>query len=142
MLGLEQLVFFAATRGEVARRMLVEPASEGARYPWACAGINVTMETLRALKGGTALDEVLFRAAEKLAVDDGEGPGREAMVSVYHDIYGDLFERLHQAWVEADPENVLAFGPVFATAMREAVADLQRHGKVALGGPGSGDKSD
>lgn len=129
LLGLEQLLFFATTRAGVARRMIVEPESEEARYPWACAGINVTMEAVKAVDG-EKLDEVLFRVAEGLGGAEGAGDG---MIKAFHDVYGDMFERLHQAWLEAEPENVLAFGPIFAGVMKEAVGELGRFGRVRLG---------
>jgi hypothetical protein len=130
LLGLHQLVYFARTRGDAAREMLVTPSAEAARYPWACAGINVTMTAAGVLGDGT-LDGVLLTVAEQ---------GRD-VVAAYHDVYCDLFEKLHARWVAADPENVLAFGPVFDAAMKDAVRELKTGRRVVVAeaaGPAEG----
>lgn len=141
LLGLEQLLHIAMTRGEIARRMIVEPEAEEARYPWACAGINVTMEAYHAFVDGHALDATLYRGAERVGAVAG-GNRRKAMLAVYHDVYADMFERLHEAWVGANPENVLAFGPIFKKVMAEVLQDLKQSGQVSPSSSGASGKSD
>jgi ELMO/CED-12 family len=134
LLGLKQLVHIARLRGVAARNMLVTPAAEEARYPWACAGINVTMTAISALGAGK-LDAILLGAAEN-GLD---------VVNVYHGVYCDLFEKLHTRWIAAKPENVLAFGPVFDAAMMDALGNIADQGRVvSTDGSGhvSGNKSE
>lgn len=130
LLGLEQLLHIANTRTDAARRMLVEPADEQARYPWACAGINVTMEAVGAAKEDGALESALYAGAERVSTSGG---GSTEMLFVFHALYADLFERLHHDWVAAKPENVLAFGPIFASTMKEALGEVERTGAVQPG---------
>jgi ELMO/CED-12 family len=145
LLGLEQLLYFARSRTDVARRMLVEPADDAARYPWACAGINVTMKAVGGMMEDGPLDIVLFGGAERVVASGGSAG---AMLAVFHGVYADLFERLHRDWVAAEPENVLAFGPIFAETMKRALSELERSGTVCdgsvavSGGSVSGRKSD
>lgn len=155
ILGLMQLLHMATKRGDTARRMLVEPSQESARYPWACAGINVTYSAFRALQSdeGHGLDLALFRMAERAyqqsrssragnlvgngyATQDGvqtnpDGHQDALMLHAYNEIYADMLEVLHVRWLAAEPENVLAFGPLFDKAMGDCVSSLKKSGCIS-----------
>lgn len=145
MLGLLQVVHFAQTRTHTAHKMLHEPSRPEARYPWACAGINVTMKAIEALREG-ALDKCLLAAAERTisaSPDTAERysaggvanhDARQVLLPTYNDIYGDMFEMFHSRWVAAKPENVLAFKSVFERTMAEAKTQLSTSGRVTLEG--------
>lgn len=114
---LDQLLYIASTRMALARRMIVEPAAEQSRYPWACVGFNVTKEVIRLFKART-LDERLFGKT----VDEG--------LEVMHSVYADIFEILHARWVEANPENLLAFPEVFKSTMAGVNKELEATGTL------------
>lgn len=117
LLALQQLLFFSKERPSIARRMLVEPAEEAARYPWACVGINITSEVVK-LVDSRLLDRMLF------------GLPMQRAVSTVHSVYADMFEILHGEWIEANPENILAFPPVMKHAMQSVRDDLERSGTL------------
>jgi ELMO/CED-12 family len=137
MLGLEQLVHMASTRTNAARRMLTEPASESSRYPWACVGINVTMEALSLLRSSRA-DAPLLTLAHAAAFGPrasqrvNDPPDVASMLAAYHNLYADMFETFHCRWVAAKPENVLAFKPIFEKSMDAVRRDLERDGRVRI----------
>lgn len=115
ILGLDQLIFMASTRTPVARRMLAEPASETSRYPWACVGINITMEAIRILES-RKLNKSLF------------GKSTEQAFEFFNGFYADMFEIVHCRWVEAKPENLLAFPPVLKAAIEEVEKQIDETG--------------
>lgn len=117
ILGLRQLLHFARSRPEIARRMIVEPADETQRYPWACVGINITNEALKLLDA-RLLDQSLYGKSPERAVD------------TFHSIYGDMFEVLHSMWLEAEPENLMAFPPVMKKAMQSIREEIERTGTL------------
>lgn len=114
-LALDQLLHIASNRTSVARNMIVQPSDESARYPWACVGINLTREVVRVVDKGW-LDRRL------LGKSDGDG------MDLIADVYSDMFEILHHNWVEADPENVLAFPQVFKRTMEDVDKELAKTG--------------
>lgn len=124
LLALHQLLYFARTRPSVARRMIVEPAEETARYPWACVGINITNEALK-LMDSRLLDQAMY------------GQPLSRAVETFHAIYGDMFEVLHSMWLDAKPENILAFPPVMKAAMERIRDEIQRTGTLVP--PGADD---
>lgn len=117
LLALHQLLHFARTRPSVARRMIVEPAEEVARYPWACVGINITNEALK-LMDSRLLDQSMY------------GQPLPRAVETFHAVYADMFEVLHSMWLDAKPENILAFPPVMKAAMARVRNEIQRTGTL------------
>lgn len=117
ILGLDQLLYLARTRSPVARRMITEPRAETKRYPWACVGINLTMEAKRILEE-RKIDAGLY----------GKATG-EAIV-VFNELYADMFEILHARWVAAKPENVLAFPPVLKEALEVIDKEVSKNGSL------------
>lgn len=117
MLGLEQLVYLAKTRTSVARRMIKEPLTESKRYPWACVGINLTMEAKRILEE-RKIDVQLYGKSSS-----------EAMV-IFNELYADMFEILHARWLAAKPENVLAFPPVFKETIEAIDKEVGKNGSL------------
>lgn len=117
MLGLDQLLYLARTRTPVARRMITEPRTETKRYPWACVGINLTMEAKRILEG-RKIDAGLY------------GKSRSQMMVVFNELYADMFEILHAKWIAAKPENVLAFPPVLKDALEGIDKEVSRNGSL------------
>lgn len=117
MLGLEQLLYIASTRTAIARRMLSEPASEQSRYPWACVGINLTMEAKRILEE-RKIDTSLY------------GKSIEDALLVFHGLYADMFEVLHARWIQAEPVNVLAFPPVLQETLSAINDEISRTGSI------------
>lgn len=117
LLALRQLLHFARTRPHTARRMIAEPADEIKRYPWACVGINITNEALKLLND-RLLDRQLYGLPQARAVD------------TFHSIYADMFEVLHAMWLEADPDNILAFPPVMKSAMAKVRDEIIRTGTL------------
>lgn len=115
VLALDQLVHLAANRNAVACCMLVEPSVEMSRYPWACVGINLTREVVRLLDA-RVLHPRLF----------GKAP--DAALGVVHDVYADIFEILHQRWLHAKPDNVLAFPAVLKDTMQFVDKELATTG--------------
>lgn len=150
LLGLHQLLHVAQSRNTSCRRMLQEPVAESARYPWACAGINVTFRVFQLLQSdnGQGLDLALFRIAEQayspLMQNAGDSEDRggvdgnsgqptalvSSLLNGYNEIYADLFEEFHRQWVASSPENVLSFGPVFDKSMADCISDLKQRGHV------------
>jgi len=117
ILALHQLLAFARSRPTIARAMLVEPTSESARYPWACVGINITSEALKLLDA-RMLDRNLY------------GMDLERGTETFHSIYADMFEILHSMWLDANPENILAFPPVMKSAMERVRVEVERTGTL------------
>lgn len=111
VLALDQLLYIATARTTVARHMLVTPADDMSRYPWACVGINITREVIRVIDEHL-LDLRLY------------GKSIEAGVDVINNIYADMFEILHHRWVSANPENVLAFPGVFKDFVKDINSQL------------------
>lgn len=114
-LALDQLLHIASNRTTVARKMIVQPSDETARYPWACVGINLTREVVRVVDKGW-LDRRLLGKSE----EDG--------MNLIADVYSDMFEILHYNWIEANPENVLAFPQVFKRTMADVDKELVKSG--------------
>lgn len=119
MLALDQLVHMAGRRTAIAQRMLTEPHDDMARYPWACVGINLTMEVVRILDD-RLLDHRLY------------GKDLEQGLAVLHDVYADIFEVLHARWLQAEPENVLAFPGVLKLTMEFVQKELADGGGVLV----------
>lgn len=117
LLSLQQLLFIAGTRTHVARRMIREPKLETARYPWACCGIQITDSVLRILRE-RLLDTQLY------------GRDSDACMRVFNDAYADIFQFFHSRWVDADPENVLAYPNVFKKAIKDARVSLWETGEI------------
>lgn len=117
MLGLEQLLFLVSTRTTVARRMISEPSAETSRYPWACVGINLTMEAMRILES-RKIDTLFYGKS----VDEG--------LQVFNGFYSDMFEILHRRWVDAKPENLLAFPPVLKQTMASIEDEVDSTGSL------------
>lgn len=117
MLGLDQLLYFARTRTSVARRMISEPSTETKRYPWACVGINLTMEAKRILEE-RMLDGQLYGISNM-----------RAMVT-FNELYANMFEILHARWIAAKPENVLAFPPVLKEALEAINKEVAETGSL------------
>lgn len=115
VLALDQLLHIASNRTAIARKMIVQPSDETARYPWACVGINLTREAVRVVDNGW-LDRRLLGKSE----EDGMG--------LIADVYSDMFEILHHNWIEANPENVLAFPQVFKRTMADVDKELAKTG--------------
>lgn len=115
VLALDQLIYIARTRTSIAQRMIVEPSESEQRYPWACVGINLTKEMLRVVGEGW-LDRALL------------GRPLDSALEVVHSTHADMFEILHRRWVEANPENLLAFPPIFKDVMKDIDNELQRTG--------------
>lgn len=113
-LALNQLVYMAETRTSIAQRMV--GVKGGAEYPWACVGINVTVEAVRLLDAG------LFDVKLYAARDD------EHAVTTVHDLYADMFEVLHAAWIETEPENLLQFPSVRAAAFAQMEMTVKKEG--------------
>ncbi len=126
LLALHQLLHFARTRPSVARRMIVEPADEAARYPWACVGINITNEALK-LMDARLLDRAMY------------GQPLPRAVETFHSVYGDMFEVLHSMWLDAKPENILAFPPVMKATMERVRDEIQQTGTLVP--PGAEDST-
>lgn len=122
MLGLEQLLHLASNRTSIARKMISEPSEEASRYPWACVGINLTMQAMRILED-RKIDKSLY----------GKSP--DDALRVFHDLYADMFEVLHHRWVAAKPENLLDFPPVLKESLAEVEIELSKNG--CLVPPGS-----
>lgn len=112
MLALDQLLHIATTRTSLARRMIVEPAAEMSRYPWACVGINLTNEVKRVVDEHL-LDIRLY------------GKTVDAGLLLIHDVYADMFEILHHRWVQANPENLLAFPDLFKAVLKDVDEQLR-----------------
>lgn len=117
VLALDQLIFIAETRTNVARRMIGEPKDEMSRYPWACVGINLTMEAIRIVESGVIGVELY-------------GKGIEEGMEVFNKLYADMFEVLHSRWVEASPENVLAFPKVFRETLAAINDEVAQNGML------------
>lgn len=115
ILSLDQLLYIAEKRTEVARRMISEPAAEISRYPWACVGINITNEALKLLDSH-AFDVKLY------------GRSVEEVTSIFNGFYADMFEILHARWIKANPENLLAFPAVMKDAMAAIRDEVRRTG--------------
>lgn len=123
LLGLEQLLFIATTRTGVVRRMISEPEPEMSRYPWACVGINLTMEAVRILES-RAIDSSLY------------GKSAEEGMRVFHATYADMFELLHAKWVAAKPENILSFPLVLKESLAAAREEIANGGIIPPGAEG------
>ncbi|CAN8067602.1 unnamed protein product [Agarophyton chilense] len=117
VLALQQLLYIAEHRRPVARRMIVEPSQEVQRYPWACVGINLTMEAIKVLEA-RKIDHSLY------------GKSLEQGLVVFHELYCDMFEILHRKWLAANPDNVLSFPPVLKQALGEIDAEISSTGSL------------
>lgn len=117
ILGLEQLLYIASTRTAIVKRMISEPASEQSRYPWACVGINLTMEAVRILES-RKIDTSLY------------GKSAEDALLIFHGLYADIFEVLHARWIQAEPGNILAFPPVLKETLTAINDEVSRTGSV------------
>ena len=122
ILALDQLLFIATSRTSIARRMISEPKAEVARYPWACVGINLTFEAVRILKS-RAIDRSLY------------GKDIENAMNIFNQLYSDMFEILHHRWLQANPENLLAFPEVKKDALEYIDDEIKRNGSLVP--PGS-----
>eukprot|EP00178_Gracilaria_changii_P003105 TRINITY_DN1452_c0_g1_i1.p1 TRINITY_DN1452_c0_g1~~TRINITY_DN1452_c0_g1_i1.p1 ORF type:complete len:287 (-),score=45.45 TRINITY_DN1452_c0_g1_i1:1741-2601(-) len=117
ILALHQLLYISQHRQSVARRMIVEPPQELQRYPWACVGINLTMESLKILEA-RKIDHSLY------------GKSLEQALVVFHELYCDMFEILHRTWIAANPDNVLSFPPVLKQALSEIHQEISTTGSL------------
>lgn len=122
ILSLDQLIFIASTRQSLAQRMIKEPGESTARYPWACVGINLTIEAISLLESH-AIRESLY------------GKSNEEAMKVFNSLYADMFEIVHAKWVQANPSNILDFPRVKSEAMDQIRKELSTTG--ALVPPGS-----
>lgn len=117
MLGLEQLLYIASTRTSVAQRMISQPVAEASRYPWACVGINLTIQAIRILEA-RKIDTSLY------------GKSEEDAMQIFNGLYADMFEVLHDRWIRAKPENVLAFPPVLKETLAAIDDEVSKTGAV------------
>ena len=117
VLSLDQLIFMAEKRQEIAQRMIGEPSNETSRYPWACVGINLTNEAITIL-ASHELDEKLY------------GRSDDECMEIFNNLYADMFEILHANWIKSKPENLLDFPPVLKTTMSEIRDELARTGTL------------
>lgn len=118
ILALDQLLYIASTRASVAKRMISEPEAEVSRYPWACVGINLTVEAIRILKA-RRIDGNLYA---KKNIED--------RMAVFNELYADMFEILHDRWVKAKPENLLAFPKVLKDALKDIDEEVITKGSL------------
>lgn len=117
VLGLDQLIYIAQTRTRVAQRMIREPGEEASRYPWACVGINLTIQAIRVLES-RVIDHTLY------------GKSVEQGMDVFNALYSDMFEILHARWVAAKPANVMSFPPLLKEALKEIDDELAKKGML------------
>lgn len=117
VLSLDQLLWLTRNRQAIAQRMIAEPLAEEKRYPWACVGINLTEKAIAILNSHT-FDKSLY----------GKPP--EQAMEIFHGMYADMFEILHGMWVDAKPENLLAFPPVLEKAMGRIHEEIKDTGAL------------
>lgn len=122
ILALDQLLYMASNRTEMARRMIVEPKDEVSRYPWACVGINLTNECLRLLTEHAFYKQLV-------------GVPQESQVNTLNTCYCDMFEILHHAWIQENPDNVLAFPAVKKRVLQDIDRQLAATGSLTVPSP-------
>lgn len=115
--ALQQLAYMASARQRVARRMISQPAEEDRRYPWACVGINITVEAVRIVES-RRIDRMLY------------GKGVEEGIHVVHELYCDMFEILHARWMEEGAANLLAFPNVWKSYVKAIDDEIDRTGML------------
>lgn len=115
ILALHQLRYMARTRQHVARRMISQPADEGRRYPWACVGINITVEAVKIVEA-RRIDRMLY------------GKGVEEGIELVHQLFCDMFEILHARWIEEGASNLLAFPKVWKLYLNDIDEQIGRTG--------------
>lgn len=121
VLALNQLLYISKERTTVAQRMISEPNDEQARYPWACVGINLTMQSIRILES-RKFDRSLYGKSESDAM------------WIFNGLYADMFEILHTRWVRANPKNVLDFPPVLKDALAAIDKEVEQNGCLVPAG--------
>lgn len=98
VLGLSNLVAFSTTSALDASRLLRVSQEGGLRwYSWAITGINLTADLLK-LTRERVLDGYYMRWG--------------ATMQSFHALYCVVFVRFNEAWVKANPVNVMEFAKI------------------------------
>lgn len=106
LLGLQQLLEFSGPRwGAAARAALGLSQHPSYGFPFACAGINISSWLLQALETG------LLRRWFSEQVSRGLSVSPQA----FHFLYACVFDRFASHYVASQPEDIMSFGPIFAS---------------------------
>jgi hypothetical protein len=112
--GLMQMVSFAESRPEKARSLLLESEHPRRWFPWAVTGVNVSRFVFELLTEDAVLEERLVEAWR----EGGREGGKEGGMQVVNEVYADVWETFGRVWVDTDPENVMAFPPIWSEVQR------------------------
>lgn len=130
MLGLQQLEYFARTRGPAARGVLSEAMHPRRYYPFSATGINVTAFVLQLLRErrlhqlllGVMDGRTVTAAHKDLGTVRGSPrvAGTCALASeALHEVYVEVFMAFSALWVRKDPPDVMSFAAIFGEIKEE-----------------------
>ena len=121
ILGLMQLEYFARTKAETAKSILMDSVHHRRYYPYAATGINITafvIELLCEHRFHSILFNCLQQHELQSTTNIKDGPSAdetliEIGINAINDLYCEIYEEFNQLWVRKDPENVMAFQLIF-----------------------------
>lgn len=105
MLGLVQLEYLSEKPNRLARDLLKRSLNERYSYPFAIVGINITYNLLKLFQDGSMkhlyydTGDILFRGKQH----------RLNLISIFNDLYVELFLRFDCFWHESKPETIFQF---------------------------------
>ncbi|KAK4527235.1 hypothetical protein GAYE_SCF37G5157 [Galdieria yellowstonensis] len=114
LLALQQLVYFAETRRELALQMLKEASDS---YPFACVGIHCTAAIVQ-LVHEDYLDMLLYACSEEQAF------------KVIHERYCELWIRFHRSWKNKTWEDIMSFQTCFQQQVDKAKQSIAKYGYI------------
>lgn len=128
LLSLENLNYFATTRNESAKNILLESHHPRRFFPFAATGINVTAFLMELLHEGR-FNAMIFRYFEEhflhtsYATSAGPSASEECVRGAFDAlqvVYCEVFEEFAALWVQRDPRDVMSFPAIFAEVKTSA----------------------
>ncbi|CAB4025064.1 Hypothetical predicted protein [Paramuricea clavata] len=118
ILGLENLLYFAKNRNDVARKVLSESHHPTYWYSFAIVGINLTALSWELLKSGIYKPHFYNIATQKPTLDD------------FHKVYCCLFREFSSFWLEQKPASVMEFNRIREEFRENIICTLQNPAAV------------